>query len=119
MLIQELMNCWQKKSDLSLTLIQLKKIKKFLTPQSVFATHKGKPQGRVGLGNDECAFYKEKGHWKTQWRKLLLKSNTKNFTIPTSNVVVVPPSTFGSIYIYPFETTSQISNLCKAAPKDP
>ncbi|KAI5413937.1 hypothetical protein KIW84_058184 [Lathyrus oleraceus] len=38
------------------------------TPQSVFAApfHKGKLQGRVGLGIDECTFCKEKGHWKAQ-----------------------------------------------------
>ncbi|KAI5383026.1 hypothetical protein KIW84_070432 [Lathyrus oleraceus] len=36
------------------------------TPQSVFVApfHKGKPQGRAGLGIDECAFCKEKDHGK-------------------------------------------------------
>jgi len=35
------------------------------TPPSVFAAapvQRGKPQGGVGIGNDECAFCKEKGH---------------------------------------------------------
>jgi len=47
---------------------------------SVFAApvHKGKPQGRVELCIDECAFCKEKGHWKAQCPKLL-RANKKEF----------------------------------------
>ncbi|KAK2387439.1 hypothetical protein QL285_061222 [Trifolium repens] len=89
----------------------------FLTTPSVFATHKEKPQGRVRLGNDECAFCKEKGHWKAQCPKLLSKTNTKNFTAPSSNVAVAAPSTFGSGYAYPPETTSQISDLAEQLQK--
>ncbi|GAU48472.1 hypothetical protein TSUD_405650 [Trifolium subterraneum] len=83
------------------------------TTPSVFATHKGNSQGRVRLGNDECAFCKEKGHWKAQCPKLLLKSNSMNFSAPSSNVVVTAPSTFGSSYAYPPGTTSQIYDLAE------
>ena len=59
-----------------------------LNPPFVFAApfHKGKPQGRAGIGSDECAFCKEKGHWKAQCPKLL-KANRTNFMAPSSNVV--------------------------------
>jgi plasmid maintenance system antidote protein VapI len=80
------------------------------THQSVFATHKGKLQGRVVLGNDECAFCKEKGHWKAQCPKLLLRSNSKNVMTPTSNVVAATSS-------YPSEATSQISDLAEQLQK--
>jgi hypothetical protein len=71
-------------------------------PPSVFAApfHKGKPQGRAVLGIDECAFCKEKGHWKIQCPKLLKASRT-NFKAPSSNVVAYPPG----------QTTSQASDL--------
>jgi hypothetical protein len=64
-------------------------------PPSVFATpfHKGKPQGRAWIGVDECAFCKDKGHWKAQCPKLLKASGT-NFKAPSSNVVA--PSIVGS-----------------------
>lgn len=64
------------------------------TPLSVFAVpfHKGKPQGRVGHGIDECAFWKEKGHWKAKCPKLL-KENKKNFKSPSSNVVATAHTT--------------------------
>jgi plasmid maintenance system antidote protein VapI len=80
------------------------------THQSVFATHKGKLQGRVVLGNDECAFCKEKGHWKAQCPKLLLRSNSKNVMTPTSNVAAATSS-------YPSEATSQISDLAEQLQK--
>jgi hypothetical protein len=74
------------------------------TPPSVFVApdHKGKPQGRVGLGIDECAFCKEKGHWKTQCPKLL-RANKKNFKSLSSNVATAARTTIasGSDYVYP------------------
>ncbi|CAI8599151.1 unnamed protein product [Vicia faba] len=67
------------------------------TPPSVFAApfHKGKPQGRVELRIGECAFCKEKGHWEAQ-RPRMIKATKKNFKSPSSNVVVVAPTTIGS-----------------------
>jgi len=73
-------------------------------PPSVFAApfHKGKPQGRADIGSDECAFCKEKGHWKAQCPKLL-KANRTNCMAPSSNVVSpVAPTMVG---------TSQASDL--------
>ncbi|CAI8610566.1 unnamed protein product [Vicia faba] len=85
------------------------------TPQSVFVapSYKGKPQGRVGLGIDECVFCKEKGHWKTQCPKL--KACKKNFKRPSSNVVVAASTTIGSgsDHAYTSETTSQISDIAE------
>jgi hypothetical protein len=89
------------------------------TTPSVFAApfHKGKPQGRVGVGIDECAFCKEKGHWKAQCPKL--RANKKNFKSPSSNVDAVDaPSTVGSSSdrVYPSETT-QISDIAEQLQK--
>jgi transposase InsO family protein len=90
------------------------------TPPSVFVApvHKGKPQGRVGLGIDECAFCKEKGHWKTQCLKLL-RANKKNFKSPSSNVATAARTTIasGSDHVYPYETTSQISDIAEQLQK--
>jgi hypothetical protein len=90
------------------------------TPPSVFVApvHKGKPQGRVGLGIDECAFCKEKGHWKTQCPKLL-RANKKNFKSPSSNVATAARTTIasGSDHVYPYETTSQISDIAEQLQK--
>lgn len=75
--------------------------------------HKVKYQGKIELGNDECVFYKEKCHRKSQCHKLL-KSNKKNFKSPSSNVVVVATLTttsVGSNYVYPSKTTSQIFDI--------
>ncbi|MCI19656.1 gag-pol polyprotein, partial [Trifolium medium] len=71
-------------------------------PPSVFAApfHKGKPRGRAEIDIDECAFCKEKGHWKAQCPKLLRASRT-NFKTPSSNVAAHSPD----------QTTSQASNL--------
>jgi hypothetical protein len=71
-------------------------------PPSVFAApfHNGKPRGRAEIGIDECAFCKEKGHWKAQCPKLLRASRT-NFKAPSSNVASH----------FPYQTTSQASDL--------
>lgn len=88
-------------------------------PQSVFDApfHKGKPQGRVGFDIDECAFCKEKGHWKAQCPKLL-KASKKNFKSLSSNVVAAP-TTIGSGFdhVYPSETTSQIDDIAEKLQK--
>ncbi|CAJ2653279.1 unnamed protein product [Trifolium pratense] len=57
-------------------------------PPSVFAApvNKGKPQGRVGI--DECAFCKQKGHWKANCPQLM-KAGRKNFKTPSSNVALL------------------------------
>ncbi|PNX54317.1 gag-pol polyprotein [Trifolium pratense] len=97
----------------------------FSTPPSVFATpvHKGKPQGRAELGIDECAFCKEKGHWKAQCPKKFRgdqKNFQKNFKSSSSNVATVAaPSTigYGSNHVYSSETTSQISNITEQLQK--
>lgn len=62
------------------------------TPLIVFPApiNKGKSQGMVGIGNDECAFCK-KGHWIAQCPKLL-RSNWRSFKTPSNIDVVVPPS---------------------------
>jgi len=78
------------------------------TPPTVFAAahvQRGKPQGRVGIGNDEFDFCKEKGHWKAQCPKLG-RANKKNFRSPSSNVVAAP-SAIGSSsgYAYSSDTT--------------
>lgn len=59
--------------------------------------------------NDECAFCKEKNHWKTQCLKLL-RANKKIFKSLSSNIVVVALTTIGfdSSHVYPVETTFQI-----------
>ncbi|MCI00908.1 gag-pol polyprotein [Trifolium medium] len=79
-------------------------------PPSVFAApfHKGKHQGRAGIGFDECSFCREKGHWKAQCPKLLKASRT-NFRSPSSNVADIAPALVGSSigHIYSPETTSQ------------
>lgn len=83
------------------------------TTQSFFDAqfHKGKPQGRVGFGIDECGFCKEKGHWKAQCPRLL-KASKKNFKSPSSDVVVALTIIgSGSDHVYPSEITSQISDI--------
>lgn len=48
-------------------------------PLSIFDApiYKVKYQGRIGLGNDECSFCKEKCPWKSQCPKML-RANKKN-----------------------------------------
>ncbi|KAI5384257.1 hypothetical protein KIW84_071317 [Lathyrus oleraceus] len=61
----------------------------FSTPQYVFATpfHKGKPQGRVELGIDECSLCKEKGHWKAQFLKAAQKLlATQSCAMPSPSI---------------------------------
>ncbi|RHN70428.1 putative transcription factor interactor and regulator CCHC(Zn) family [Medicago truncatula] len=94
------------------------------TPSSVFAAapvQRGKPQGRVGIGNDECAFCKEKGHWKAQCPKLG-RANRKNFRGPSSNVVAVAPSASSTVgsssgYAYSSDTASQLSDITEQLQK--
>ncbi|MCH87852.1 hypothetical protein A2U01_0008733, partial [Trifolium medium] len=81
-------------------------------------TKKNLPYGRVGLGINECAFCKEKCHWKTQCPKKL-RANKKNFKSPSSNVAAVDaPSTIGSgsDHVYSSETT-QISDIAEQLQK--
>lgn len=82
------------------------------TPQSILAApfHKRKPHGSVGVGIDECAFCKEKHHCKLQY-PILLKASKKIFKIPSSNIVVAPPTTIGSGFdlIYPTRPNSTFS----------
>ncbi|XP_039688543.1 uncharacterized protein [Medicago truncatula] len=94
------------------------------TPSSVFAVapaQRGKPQGRVAIGNDECAFCKEKGHWKAQCPKLG-RANRKNFRGPSSNVVAAAPSASSTVgssssYAYSSDTASQISDITEQLQK--
>ncbi|XP_045796078.1 uncharacterized protein LOC123890503 [Trifolium pratense] len=91
------------------------------SPPSVFAApfNKGKPQGRVGVGIDECAFCKQKGHWKSNCPQLM-KAGRKNFKPPSSNVaaatssIVAPPSVGSGIgSAYPSETNSHVFDLAE------
>jgi hypothetical protein len=91
------------------------------TPPSVFATpvHKGKPQGRFRHDIDECAFCKEKGHWKAECPKKL-RGGKNNLKSPPSNVATMAaPSTtdFGNNHVYSSETTSQISEITEQLQK--
>ncbi|KAK2377815.1 hypothetical protein QL285_078448 [Trifolium repens] len=82
------------------------------TPPSVFATpvHKGKPQGRYRHDIDECAFCKEKGHWKAQCPKKL-RGDKNNFKSSPSNIATVANDVYSS------ETTSQISDIAEQLQK--
>ncbi|PNX95116.1 SPX domain-containing protein 1-like, partial [Trifolium pratense] len=81
--------------------------------------NKGKPQGRVGVGIDECAFCKQKGHWKSNCPQLM-KAGRNNFKAPSSNVaaatssIVAPPSVNSGIgSAYPSETNSHVFDLAE------
>ncbi|XP_073221550.1 uncharacterized protein [Cicer arietinum] len=86
------------------------------TPPSVFVApvKKKTSQGRVGLGNDDCAFCKEKDHWKARCPKLG-RAHKKNFRGPSSNVVASAPPTIDSSSgsVYSSESASQISDIAE------
>ncbi|XP_045810861.1 uncharacterized protein LOC123905293 [Trifolium pratense] len=84
------------------------------SPPSVFAAHsnKGKPQGRVDVGIDECAFCKQKGHWKSNCPQLM-KAGRKNFKAPSSSVVAPPSVSSGIGSAYPSETNSHVFDLAE------
>lgn len=60
-------------------------------------------------------FVRKKGHWKAHCPKLL-NSGRIFFKTPLSHVVAAAPSTvappgYGICHVYPYETTSQVSDL--------
>lgn len=76
------------------------KIILFIPLVFVASIHKGNPQLRVDLDNDECDFCKGKGLWNALCYKLL-RENKNNFKSMSFNVVDISTVGSSSSHVYP------------------
>ncbi|KAI5397382.1 hypothetical protein KIW84_063264 [Lathyrus oleraceus] len=88
------------------------------TPSSIFAApfHKGRPQGRVGLSIDECAFCKEKGFGSISTPNLSF-SDVYYIPKPTLTDVTATPDT--DIPLVPMTTQEPSTTVDPQLPRYP